>query len=66
MKAQSEAFGDHEPAASRVAGTVLRLGLPLEKGQVADLKFERLFYEVIVNGIHSHRNSARVSLWSFI
>jgi len=47
-------------AASRVAGRVPRLGLHLEKGQVADLEFERPFYELIVDGIHSHPNSVRV------
>ena len=66
-KPQSEAFDDHETppqtpllAASRVAGRVPRLGLHLEKGQVADLEFERPFYELIVDGIHSHPNSVRV------
>jgi N-acetylglucosamine-6-phosphate deacetylase len=66
-KAQSEAFDDHETppqtlmlAASRVAGRVPRLGLHLEKGQVADLEFERPFYELIVDDIHSHPNSVRV------
>ena len=34
----------------------------LDKGQVADLSFERPFYEMIVDGIHSHPNSVRVSL----
>jgi len=72
-KAQSEAFDDHETppqtpmlAASRVAGRVPRLGLHLEKGQVADLEFERPFYELIVDGIHSHPNSVRVCLRSFV
>lgn len=67
-KAQSEAFDDHETppqtpmlAASRSAGRVPRLGLHLEKGQVADLEFERPFYELIVDGIHSHPNSVRLA-----
>lgn len=67
-KAQSEAFDDHETppqtpmlAASRGAGRVPRLGLHLEKGQVADLEFERPFYELIVDGIHSHPNSVRLA-----
>jgi len=66
-KVQSEAFDDHETppqtsmlAASHVRGRVPRLGLHLEKGEVADLEFERLFYELIVDGIHSHPNSVRV------
>jgi N-acetylglucosamine-6-phosphate deacetylase len=49
-------------AATRVAGRVPRLGLHLEKGQVADMEFERPFYELIVDGIHSHPNSVRVRL----
>lgn len=35
--------------------------LHLEKGQVTDMTFERPFYEMIVDGIHSHPNSVRVS-----
>ncbi|KAF8492546.1 Metallo-dependent hydrolase [Russula emetica] len=68
-KAQSEAFDDHETApqtpmlaASRVAGRIPRLGLHLEKGQEADLEFKRPFYELIVDGIHSHPNFVRVPL----
>lgn len=38
-----------------------RSELHLEKGQVADMDFERPFYEIIVDGIHSHPNSVRVS-----
>jgi N-acetylglucosamine-6-phosphate deacetylase len=70
-KAQSEAFDDHETppqtppfVATRVQGRVPRLGLHLEKGQVADLEFERPFYGLIVDGIHSHPNSVRVILYS--
>lgn len=66
-KAQSEAFDDHETppqtpmsVATRAAGKVPRLGLHLDKGKVADLEFERPFYELIVDGIHSHPNSVRV------
>jgi N-acetylglucosamine-6-phosphate deacetylase len=66
-KAQSEAFDDHETppqtprsAATRAASKVPRLGLHLDKGEVADLEFERPFYELIVDGIHSHPNSVRV------
>ena len=66
-KAQSEAFDDHETppqtpmsVATRAAGKVPRLGLHLDKGEVADLEFERPFYELIVDGIHSHPNSVRV------
>ena len=46
--------------ATRGAGKVPRLGLHLDKGEVADLEFERPFYELIVDGIHSHPNSVRV------
>jgi N-acetylglucosamine-6-phosphate deacetylase len=71
-KPQSEAFDDHVTppqtpmlAATRVADKVPRLGLHLEKGQVADLEFDRPFYELIVDGIHSHPNSIRVYLLLF-
>jgi len=66
-KAQSEAFDDHPTppqtpmlASTRGVGKIPRLGLHLEKGQVADLEFERPFYGLIVDGIHSHPNSVRV------
>ncbi|EGN91868.1 carbohydrate esterase family 9 protein [Serpula lacrymans var. lacrymans S7.3] len=35
--------------------------LHLDKGFVADLAFERPFYEMIVDGIHSHPNSVRLA-----
>jgi N-acetylglucosamine-6-phosphate deacetylase len=70
-KAQSEAFDDNQTppqtpalAATHVAGKVPRVGLHLDKGQVADLEFERPFYGLIVDGIHSHPNSVRVILIS--
>ena len=68
-KPPSEAFDDNEMspqtpmlAVTHDAGRVLRLGLHLEKGQVADLELERPFYELIVDGIHSHPNSVRICL----
>lgn len=67
-KAQSEAFDDHPTppqtpmlASTRGTGKVPRFGLHLEKGQVADLEFERPFYGLIVDGIHSHPNSVRLA-----
>lgn len=57
--------------AAKKESKVPKLGLPerkgsrselhLDKGQVADMAFERPFYELIVDGIHSHPNSVRVS-----
>ncbi|KAG6857184.1 hypothetical protein H0H87_008249 [Tephrocybe sp. NHM501043] len=38
-----------------------RSELHLDKGQVADMAFMRPFYGLIVDGIHSHPNSVRVS-----
>ncbi|KAH9036114.1 Metallo-dependent hydrolase [Lactarius pseudohatsudake] len=65
---QSEAFDDHETppqtpmsVATRAAGKVPRLGLHLDKGEVADLEFERPFYDLIVDGIHSHPNSVKLA-----
>lgn len=34
--------------------------LHLEKGQIADMAFERPYYGLIVDGIHCHPNSVRV------
>lgn len=39
-----------------------RSELHLDKGQVADMTFDRPYYDMIVDGIHSHPNSVRVSL----
>ena len=39
---------------------VSRPALHLEKGQIADMAFERPFYGIIVDGIHCHPNSVRV------
>lgn len=36
--------------------------LHLKKGHVTELPFERPYYELIVDGIHSHPNSVRVRL----
>ncbi|KAI0062403.1 Metallo-dependent hydrolase [Artomyces pyxidatus] len=67
-KAQSEAFDEHDTppqtpllAAVHAAAKVPRLGLHLEKGQVADMAFQRPYYELIVDGIHSHPNSVRLA-----
>lgn len=64
VQAVSEAFDDLEtPPLTPVFGAVAprsRGELHLEKGMVADLAFERPFYGMIVDGIHSHPNSVRV------
>ncbi|KAL0955867.1 hypothetical protein HGRIS_002067 [Hohenbuehelia grisea] len=39
--------------------------LHLEKGMIADMDFERPFYGVIVDGIHSHPNSVRLAFSSY-
>lgn len=39
-----------------------RTELHLEKGEVTDMAFVRPFYGMIVDGIHSHPNSVRVSM----
>jgi len=73
MPHKSEAFDDLEtpPLTPIFTGgtgsppqTYSRGELHLDKGQVADLSFERPFYELIVDGIHSHPNSVRVSILS--
>ena len=61
-KATSEAFDDVQtPPQTPVLRAQTELeDLHLTKGKVADLSFERPFYELIVDGIHSHPNSVRV------
>jgi N-acetylglucosamine-6-phosphate deacetylase len=70
MPHKSEALDELEtppltPSSANGAGSppqaASRGELHLDKGQVADLSFERPFYEMIVDGIHSHPNSVRVS-----
>ena len=39
-----------------------RPSLHLEKGQIADMAFERPYYGLIVDGIHCHPNSVRVRI----
>ena len=65
-QATSEAFDDVQtppqtPVLRPQDGEVDAAELGLQKGKVADLSFERPFYELIVDGIHSHPNSVRVS-----
>ena len=62
-QATSEAFDDVQtPPQTPVLRAQPDLEeLHLTKGRVADLSFERPFYEMIVDGIHSHPNSVRVS-----
>ncbi|THH11823.1 hypothetical protein EW146_g7906 [Bondarzewia mesenterica] len=59
--ARSEAFDDIETPPQTPVLRESRPELHLEKGQVADMKFERPFYELIVDGIHSHPNSVRLA-----
>ena len=62
-QATSEAFDDVQtpPQTPVLAPSDAMADLGLTKGKVADLAFERPFYELIVDGIHSHPNSVRVS-----
>lgn len=61
-QATSEAFDDVQtPPLTPVLRAQPLDELHLTKGKVADLSFERPFYEMIVDGIHSHPNSVRVS-----
>ena len=41
-----------------------RPSLHLEKGQIADMGFERPYYGLIVDGVHCHPNSVRVCILS--
>lgn len=59
-KATSEAFDEltTPPQTPVLAG--VDSDLQLKKGEKAEMPFERPFYELIVDGIHSHPNSVRV------
>ena len=37
-----------------------RKSMHLDKGQIADMEFERPYFSIIVDGIHCHPNSVRV------
>lgn len=75
FQASSEAFDDSGIITPKRKDTVLngsntpfkqplkkqsRPSLHLEKGQIADMAFERPYYGLIVDGIHCHPNSVRV------
>lgn len=75
VESGSEAFdGDRTPpdltpdlpsASGSGSMNAKRPALHLEKGQIADMPFERPFYGIIVDGIHCHPNSVRVCQWKF-
>lgn len=59
-QATSEAFDDLETPPQTPLLKATTSALHLVKGKVTDMAFERPFYELIVDGIHSHPNSVRV------
>ncbi|KAJ7772116.1 carbohydrate esterase family 9 protein [Mycena maculata] len=66
----SEAFDyQSSPGTPAHKGVLSRVGsrseLHLEKGQIADMTFDRPFYDIIVDGIHSHPNSVRLAYSAF-
>ncbi|KAJ7072674.1 carbohydrate esterase family 9 protein [Mycena amicta] len=48
-----------------ISRTTSRSELHLDKGQVADMAFDRPYYDMIVDGIHSHPNSVRLAYSAF-
>lgn len=60
-KATSEAFDELVTPPQTPILKPIDADLHLKKGETARLSFERPFYEMIVDGIHSHPNSVRVS-----
>jgi N-acetylglucosamine-6-phosphate deacetylase len=60
-KATSEAFDELVTPPQTPVLAPIDSDLLLKKGETAKLDFERPFYEMIVDGIHSHPNSVRVS-----
>lgn len=61
-KATSEAFDELVTPPMTPVLAPIDTDLGLKKGEVAKMSFERPFYEMIVDGIHSHPNSVRVSV----
>lgn len=61
-KATSEAFDDLLTPPQTPILAAVDSELKLKKGSIVDMAFERPFYELIVDGIHSHPNSVRVSI----
>ncbi|OBZ65838.1 putative N-acetylglucosamine-6-phosphate deacetylase [Grifola frondosa] len=64
-QATSEAFDDVQTPPQTPILAAQDSVLHLQKGKVADLSFERPFYELIVDGIHSHPNSVRLAYTSY-
>ena len=63
-QATSEAFDDVQTPPQTPVLRAHDIGeLSLQKGKVAEMSFERPFYEMIVDGIHSHPNSVRVRIY---
>lgn len=60
-KATSEAFDELVTPPMTPVLAPIDTDLGLKKGEIAKMSFERPFYEMIVDGIHSHPNSVRVS-----
>ena len=61
-KATSEAFDELVTPPQTPVLAPIDTDLLLKKGEIAKMSFERPFYEMIVDGIHSHPNSVRVSI----
>lgn len=59
-KATSEAFDELVTPPQTPILAPVDADLHLTKGETAKMNFERPFYEMIVDGIHSHPNSVRV------
>ncbi|KAJ7782660.1 carbohydrate esterase family 9 protein [Mycena metata] len=65
----SEAFDYRSSPGTPVQKVMSRVGsrseFHLDKGQVADMTFVRPYYDMIVDGIHSHPNSVRLAYSAF-
>ena len=65
-KATSEAFDELVTPPQTPILAPIDTDLHLRKGVSVPMSFERPFYELIVDGIHSHPNSVRVSIQSLV
>lgn len=59
-KRKDTVLNGHKPPSKQPLKKQSRPSLHLDKGQIADMAFERPYYGLIVDGIHCHPNSVRV------
>uniref|UniRef100_A0A8H7Y4Z6 Amidohydrolase-related domain-containing protein n=1 Tax=Psilocybe cubensis TaxID=181762 RepID=A0A8H7Y4Z6_PSICU len=64
-KREGTILNGHAPSSKQPFKKQSRPSLHLDKGQIADMAFERPYYGLIVDGIHCHPNSVRLAYSSY-